>query len=165
MLFISLKKNERENDGRRNKKRWYCARASVSASSCAFTLQTQQREQFVHVEIVFSCVGCLFLSNRYESGHWCKSLALMLVVVVVVVVVIFVRSGCCYFCIFLSSTVDLELYNTKQEPKRQDRLAAYTHKTHIACGIFSVQRTWHNFRNCLNKRWILSLALVLSLVW
>lgn len=61
-------------------------------------------------------------------------------------VVVVVRSGCCCcccICIFLSSSVDLDFYNTKQEPKRQDRWAAHKH---IACGILSVQCIRYNFR-------------------
>lgn len=45
---------------------------------------------------------------------------------------------------------------TKQDKTGEQQI--HTH-IHIACGILSVQRTWYNFRNFSNKRWILSLSL------
>lgn len=91
---------------------------------------------------VCSCFNCVFhvllfvLSNRYESGHWCKSLVLLLFVV-------------CFFFFFFVALF-FRHFHTKTRTKRQPDECWWVAHKHRVCGILSVQRTRRHMK--LNGR-------------
>lgn len=89
------------------------------------------------------------LSNRYESGHWCKVLTLMLVVVVVFVVVIhLVWPVLLILLLLLCLSISLSLF----EELKTTTPASYIH-THTSRVVFRWLSTHYTtIQKHLNKR-------------